>query len=112
MFDDILTQKISGKEKRDANFLTLDMRAYILYAMTHRSDKNKNREIKCEKCGSYENLEFHHNKYYPADDVTIDDITLQCIPCHRNDRKSTSNLRTVFKDGVRFCENTYFEFEY
>ena len=61
-------------------------RFYILYAITHRSNPAKNREIK-------------------------DDIRLLCTKCHRNCDYHT-DLKTVYENGKRYCENSHFKFEY
>jgi Zn finger protein HypA/HybF involved in hydrogenase expression len=82
--------------------------------MTHRSDPKLNREIKCEKCGTLEGLEFHHEKYEPQEKVYLDDLRILCTKCHRNDNENVkrSNLRTVYEDGKRYCETTIYRFEY
>jgi len=112
--DDIV--RIDREEKRDANFLSVEMRLYILYAMTHRSNPTKNREIKCEICGSYKNLEIHHDKYFPKEQVLIDDVRILCHKCHRNAGKvkdiRCSQVKTVFEKGKRFCITNRFKFEY
>jgi hypothetical protein len=84
------------------------MRVYLAQAIT-----NSGREIKCEKCGAFENLEFHHKKYSPR--VTIKDIEILCTKCHRNAKpakKRGSLLKTVFLEGKRFCVVNYYRFAY
>jgi len=105
---------MNNPQKRQDNFLDLMMRLYILYTITHRSDPKLNKEIKCEKCGSCEHLELHHIKYIP-EEIYVDDIQLLCPKCHRNSKVSkhkSSQVRTVFENGKRFCELREFKFEY
>lgn len=88
------------------NWLTPYFRIYVLQAIA------KTREIKCEKCGVYEGLELHHKKYAPKENVSINDIEILCNQCHRNTKKKTSNLKTIFIDGKRKCIVSNYEFEY
>lgn len=103
---------VSGRLKRELNSLSEMMRYYLLYTMTHREPKELNREIKCEGCEVYEGLEMHHEKYYPKETVTVDDIHLSCNKCHRNDDNPQSRVKTVFENGKRFCVASKFKFEY
>lgn len=95
---------------RKEMFMNMEMRMYVAKAMTAAG-----REIKCEKCGAYENLEFHHLKYAP-ENVTIKDIVLLCPKCHRNSKipkeLRRSRVRTIFENGKRFCETSHYKFEY
>jgi len=88
------------------------MYIYIAWCITHPNNPKKFREIRCEKCGIYEGLELHHTKYAPKQMVTIEDIKILCNKCHRNARKSLSMLRTIFKNGKRYCIARNFKFEY
>jgi 5-methylcytosine-specific restriction endonuclease McrA len=91
------------------NWMPEMMRAYVAKAIS------KTREIKCEECGTYENLEFHHKKYSTEENATIKDIKILCTKCHRNAKASKrrgSGLRTIFENGKRFCEVSKFRFEY
>ena len=105
-----IPQKITNKDKRALSFLTEEMRLYVLYAMTHRSDPTKNRMIVCEKCGRFDNLELHHNKYFP-EEIYLDDIVILCSSCHRGSR-TNSMLRTIYEKDVRYCEMAQFKFAY
>lgn len=95
----------NSKARHTLNFLTNEMRMYILIVLT----KFRKQEIKCSMCGSYTNLEFHHVKY---ENVTVNDIKLVCEKCHRNDDHKRSQLSTVFENGKRFCVGYNFKFEY
>lgn len=88
------------------NWLSPQMRMYVFKAIS------KTREIRCEDCGSYEGIELHHTKYAPAENVSIQDITLLCNKCHRNTDYQLSDVKTTFKDGKRYCESKNFTFEY
>lgn len=88
------------------NWLSPTMRVYVAKAIA-----SSGREIRCEKCGSYDNLELHHKKYLP-ENVSIDDISILCSLCHRKSYKSNSNLKTVFVDGDRVCEVGEYSFKY
>ena len=88
------------------NWLDEELRLYVIYCLS------KLKEIKCEECGSYEKLEFHHTKYAPKENVSIHDLKILCSKCHRNDRNGRSVLRTIFEGGKRFCEGAKFKFEY
>lgn len=94
--------------QNEEKFLTKDIRLYLAYTMTHRSNPSKNREIKCEKCNRYNNLEFHHKKYIRA---TIDDIKILCSKCHRNS-PTNSQLATIVENGKRYCISSDFKFAY
>lgn len=86
-------------------WLNREMKMYVLMAMV-----NLGREIKCAACGNAEDLEIHHNKYEGA---TIYDLDLLCSKCHRGTfEKGRSQLKTIFRDGKRFCSSNHFEFEY
>lgn len=102
--------------KRKVNFFNGDMRLYITYCLTHTNNGRKLREIKCEKCGSLEDLELHHKKYEPEEKVYLEDIKILCCRCHRNSTpaklKRRSQLKTVFIKGKRFCETADYRFEY
>ena len=87
-------------------WLTEEMRLYVLYAIS------RTREIRCALCGAWEGLEMHHKKYYGA---TIHDIEILCQACHRNvdpNLSFNSDLKTVFVNGVRWCEMAKFKFSY
>ena len=85
------------------NWLSPFFRTYIARIIA------KTREIRCEKCGVYEGLEFHHTKY---ENVSINDIRIRCNKCHRNCAKPFSLLKTVFEEGKRFCIVSGYKFEY
>lgn len=72
------------------------------------------KEIRCEKCNSYENLELHHTKYSTEQNTSIKDIQILCGKCHRNqdNTKITSSLKTIFENGKRFCVMSNLRFEY
>jgi len=90
------------------NAIKGEMKFYILLAIT-----NLGREIKCEKCGSFSNIELHHSRYSPQGEITIKDIRFLCAKCHRNDSKSKKvRLSTVFKNGKRYCVGSNFKFAY
>lgn len=91
--------------KYHKGFLTDEMRMYVAKCISDT------REIRCEKCGAYDNLEFHHKRYEGA---TIKDIQILCEKCHRNVKRSdkSSHLKTVFERGKRFCEGSKWRFEY
>lgn len=88
------------------NWLSPQFKLYVF------STISKKREIKCAKCGSYKNLELHHKRYAPQDNVAIKDIELLCSKCHRNSKQSLSKVSTVFKNGKRYCVGNNFRFEY
>ena len=89
------------------NWLTPMFRIYVLKALSNI------KEIRCEKCGAYSNLEMHHKKYAPKQKVTIYDIQLLCGKCHRNSRHETySKVATVFIKGKRYCVTSNFKFPY
>jgi hypothetical protein len=103
--------------RRSINFFNMEMRLYISWCITHPRNSRSFREIKCEKCNAYENLEFHHKKYAPEEKVFIKDIRISCNKCHRNSKVTTvecrrSKLRTVFENGKRYCETSHYKFEY
>lgn len=84
------------------------MKKYILMAMI-----NTGRDIVCEKCGALENLELHHTKYAPLEEVSIFDLKILCGKCHRgSSRKDHSHVRTVYENGIRYCEVNRFRFQY
>lgn len=69
----------------------------------------KKREIRCEKCGNYSSLEFHHLTYV---NPTINDLQVLCSSCHRASPNDHSGMETVFRDGKRLCHVSGYEFEY
>lgn len=89
-------------------FISKQMRVYLA-----KSIADSGREIRCEKCNSYEDLEFHHKKY---DFATINDISVLCVKCHRNAKTAKkirrSTLKTIFENGKRFCCVSGCQFEY
>lgn len=88
------------------NWFNPQIRLYILMAIS------KTREIRCEKCKTYKNIEMHHKKYAPKK-VSINDIQLLCSKCHRHtNQKEYSKLKTIFENGRRYCEGVGFRFEY
>lgn len=89
-----------------ANWLTPQFRIYVWQAIS------KTREIKCEKCGTRKNIEMHHKKYAPKENVSINDIQLLCNKCHRNSNDPLSQVSTVLKNGKRFCIGSNFQFHY
>ena len=111
------------------NWLSIEMRLYVA-----KSIADSGREIKCEKCGSLKNLEFHHTKYnlqpetkikkslterldvfHPKNPVTTKDIEILCCKCHRNSKipkTKSSNLATKFIKGKRYCVVGDFRFPY
>lgn len=88
------------------NWLSPQMRTYVLKALS------KIKEIRCEKCGAYEGLEFHHIKYAPKENVAIKDLKILCNKCHRNAKNVLSNIKTVFENGKRYCIASKIKFEY
>ncbi|TBR16974.1 hypothetical protein EPO66_03600 [bacterium] len=92
------------------------MRLYIVWCLTHPKDPKDFREIKCEECSSYENLEFHHEKYAPEEEVYLKDIKISCCKCHRNapvvKGKQRPQLKTVFENGKRYCITSKYKFGY
>jgi len=102
--------------KRKLNFFNDEMRLYIAYCFTHPTNGKKIREIKCEECGSYIDLDFHHKKYAPKEKVYLEDIRIGCCRCHRNSKpalkRRRSQLRTIFIKGKRYCETAKYKFEY
>lgn len=100
-------KKIKKESNSKKNWLSKQMKLYILPIIA------KEREIKCEKCGSLENLELHHTKYEPVEHVSYKDLQILCGKCHRNvNQKNYSTLRTVYEYGKRFCEFNCYRFEY
>lgn len=93
-----MTTKTKGLAK--ANWLTPQMRLYILHVVTKR------KEIKCEDCGTYKGIHIHHDKY---NDATIDDLVLLCKKCHakrhgwKHKRLDETMLSTIFENNKRFC---------
>lgn len=88
------------------NWLPRQMKLYVLQIIS------KQKEIRCEKCGSYKNLELHHKKYAPLERVSISDIQLLCGKCHRNNNHKYSKLSTVFIKDKRYCVGSNFKFAY
>ena len=91
--------------RRALNWLPPQMRLYVFYTISHRTPPHLNREIRCEQCGSYENIEIHHTKYYPEEKVYIDDLQLLCQKCHRSPAGEHINsaVKTFFSNGKRYC---------
>lgn len=89
-----------------SNRLSPQFKIYVLMIIA------KTREIKCEECGEYKNVELHHTKYSPKNIVSIKDIKLLCCKHHRNAKSSLSKVSTVFKNGKRFCVGYNFKFAY
>lgn len=108
--------KVSGdfSLRRSLNSIRNYMYVYICWCFTHPKNNKNFREIKCEKCGSYEDLELHHTKYEPEEKVYLKDIKILCAKCHRNDisKRNGNTLRTIFKNKKRYCITTNYEFEY
>lgn len=88
------------------NWMSPFFRQYVAKAIS------KTREIKCEKCGKLDGLEFHHTKYSPDHNVSINDIQILCSSCHRSGSPANSNLRTEFVNEKRFCCVGNYRFEY
>ena len=101
------------------NWLSATMRMYVAMAMS------KSKEIKCDECGSYDDLEFHHKKYArnskreprrlkysKLTNISIHDLQILCCKCHRNAKSSPSEMATVFEDGKRYCIVSQYIFLY
>jgi hypothetical protein len=76
------------------HWLSQEMRIYILNLYIH-----KGWEIKCARCGHYENLEFHHKHY---EEPGFYDIELLCSKCHRGTDYKHSKVSTKFIKGKRY----------
>jgi len=111
--ENFIVNKESGVILYNRNFIPKQMRLYIAWCITHPLRPKDFREIRCEKCKRYDNLEFHHRRYKR---VLIKDIRIKCFKCHRNadevKKNRRSQLKTIFENGKRICEVSGFRFEY
>lgn len=55
----------------------------------------KDRNRKCERCGSKKNLQVHHKTYERIFNEDLSDLELLCRPCHKKEHNITDELQTA-----------------
>jgi len=55
---------------------------------------------KCEKCGSFHEIQVHHLKYRSIFDVELADLQVLCGDCHRGEHKKKPRNRRVSRSRL------------